>query len=246
MENQQKLTKAQKRELRKIEWQQEAVKAQKMQQYKKIGLWTGVGVVIVLAILGLAFVVNSPSSSSTTSGITVPAKADKEFSKGDPKSKVTLIEYGDFQCPACAQYHPMVKKLLEEEGNKLHFVYRYFPLINAHQNARISAQAGYAAYKEGKFWEMFDVLYENQNDWAQAIDPQSVFVSYAQKIGLNTNKFLTDLKLNETSKFIDDSLNAATTLGLQSTPSFFINGQKIENPNTYEDFKKLVDDQFNK
>ena len=127
MENQQKLTKAQKRELRKTEWQMESEKANKAQQYKKIGIWVLVAVVVIIAIFGLAMLVNSPSPTTSTSSLTAPLKADKQFERGNVKSKVTLIEYGDFQCPACASYQPLVKQLLADEGDKLHFVYRYFP-----------------------------------------------------------------------------------------------------------------------
>ena len=246
MENQQKLTKAEKRELRKQEWQKETEKAQQVQQYKKIGIWVGVAVVVMVAIFGLAMLVNSPTSTTSTSNLTAPLKTDKDFSKGDEKSKVNLIEYGDFQCPACASYQPVVKQLLAAEGNKLHFVYRYFPLTNVHQNAHISAQAGFAANIQGKFWEMSDKLFDTQNDWAELPNPQDTFVGYAKQLGLNTDQFKKDINSSKANKFVDDSLNAATTLGLNSTPSFFVNGKLIKTPNTYDDFKKLIDNEFSK
>lgn len=246
MENQQKLTKAQKRELRKTEWVQEAEKAKKSEQYKKIGLWAGVAVIIFLGIFGLAWIVNSPSSSSTST-ITVPkpSKADL-FTAGNPKSKVVVTEYGDFQCPACKAYAPLIKQLIADEGKKVYFVYRYFPLTQVHQNAHIGAQAGWASNKQGKFWEMSDTLFQNQDDWATLANPQDTYVGYAKTLGMNTDKFKTDMNSAQASKFVDDSLNAALGLGLQSTPSFFINNQKIENPNTYDDFKKLVENELNK
>lgn len=241
MDTPQKLTKAEKRELRKLEWQQEAEKAKQMEQYKKIGLWATVGIVIVLGIVGLAWLVNSPSTSQTSS-ITAPAPSKKDiFTKGNPKAKVVLTEYGDFQCPACKSYHENVMRpLLNEMGDEIYFVYRYFPLVNIHRNAQISAQAGYAAYKQGKFWEMYDALYENQTDWAEGTDARSVFVNYAQKIGLDTNKFLKDMESSEAKKFVDDSVADANSIGLQSTPSFFINGKKMASVNTYEEFKNQI------
>ncbi len=243
MDTPQKLTKAEKRELRKLEWQQEAEKARQMEQYKKIGLWATVGIVIVLGIIGLAWLVNSPSGTQVSS-ITAPAPSKKDiFTTGNPKAKVVITEYGDFQCPACKSYHETVTTpLLNEMGDKVYFVYRYFPLVNIHQNARISAQAGYAAYKQNKFWEMYATLYENQNDWAEGPDAKSVFVNYAQKIGLDTTKFLKDMESNEAKKFVDDSLADANSLGLQSTPSFFINGKKMPSVNNYQEFKNLVED----
>lgn len=246
METPQKQTKAEKRELRKLEWQKEAEKAKKAEQYKKIGIWVLVAVIIMAAIFGLAMLVNSPTSTTSTSNLTVPLKADQEFSRGDVNSKVTLIEYGDFQCPACAQYHPLVKQLLSEQGDKMHFVYRYFPLTNVHQNAQISSQAGFAANKQGKYWEMHDTLYDTQNDWAQIPNPQDIFVGYAKDLGLNTDQFKNDMNSDEANKFVNDSLKNATNLGLNSTPSFFLNGKYIETPNTYDDLKKLIDNEFSK
>jgi predicted DsbA family dithiol-disulfide isomerase len=89
---------------------------------------------------------------------------------------------------------------------------------------------------------MSEALYANQDDWAQGVDPKSVFVSYAEKLGMNTDKFLADMNSSEASKFVDASLNKATEMGLQSTPSFFINGKKIASPNSYDELKKLIED----
>ncbi len=246
MENPQKLTKAQKRELRKQEWQQQAEKDRKMQQYKKLSLWGGLVAVVVLAIFGLAMLVNRPSTSSTDNGVTTPGPTKIDFAKGNPKAKVVLTEYGDFQCPACASYHPLISQLLQDEGDKVYFVYRYFPLTNIHQNAHLSARAGYAASKQGKFWEMFDKLFETQTDWATNFSAGDIFAEYAKKLGLDVNKFKTDLNSAEATKFVDDSLSKASALGLNSTPSFFINGKKITTPGTYEEFKKLIDNELNK
>jgi protein-disulfide isomerase len=165
METPQKLTKAEKRELKKLEWQEKLEKEKKAQQYKKISLWIGVGVVVVLGILGLAWLVNSPASQNTTSALSAPAVSKEDlFTFGNPKAKVVLTEYGDYQCPACKAYAPIVKQLIEEKQKDILFVYRYFPLVNVHQNAKISAQAGWAANKQGKFWEMSEALYANQRD----------------------------------------------------------------------------------
>lgn len=243
MENQ-KLTKAEKRELRKIEWQQEAEKAKKMQQYKKFGIWTGVFGIVIIAIFGLAMLVNSPSSTTPSSSLTVPAPTkDEPFTKGNPKSKVVVTEYGDFQCPACAASQPIVKQLLNEFGDKIYFVYRYFPLVNVHKSAKISAQAGFAAFKQGKFWEMHDMLYDTQADWSPILNPQDTFVQYATNLKMDINKFKADMNSNEAAKFVDDSLNKAVASGLNSTPSFFINNKKIISPNTYADFKTLIENE---
>lgn len=246
METDQKLTKAQKRELRKLEWQEKAQQEEKTAQYKKIGIWVGVAFAVILTIFTLAMIVNSPSNTAGTS-LKAPAPSEKDlYTKGNSKSKVVLTEYGDFQCPACASYFPIVNALVKEYIDKIYFVYRDFPLINAHQNAHISARAAYAANKQNKYWEMYDLLYENQTDWATSTNAESIFVGYAGKIGIDINKFKSDLNSDEAKKFVDEALGNATSLGINSTPSFFINGSKIDNPNSFDDFKKLIDNELNK
>ncbi len=246
MEADVKLTKAQKRELRKLEWEQKAEKEAKTSQYKKIGLWVGVAMAVILAIFGLAVIVNSPSTSSETS-LKIPAPTESDlYTKGGPKSKVVLTEYGDYQCPACAQYQPIVKAILEEYKDRIFFVYRDFPLVNAHQNAHISARAAFAANKQGKFWEMNDALYQNQSQWATNPNVETLFVGYATSLGLNTDQFKSDLNSSQAKTHVDTALSNATSAGLNSTPSFFINGAKIDNPNSLDEFKSLIDNELNK
>lgn len=244
MENPQRLTKAQRKALQKSEWQKDAEREKRNEDMKKYGLWGGLAVLIAAAILGLAIFVNSPSST-TKNSLTAPLTSKYEITTGDKKSKVTLIEYADFQCPGCAQYYPMVKKLLEDEKD-MHFSYRFFPLTNIHQNAQISAQAAFAANKQGKFWEMSDMLYSNQQSWAESANAKTIFASYAQDLKLDSAKFLTDMNSDEAKTYVDNSLKEAISLGLNSTPSFFINGVKIQSPPSYEAFKKLIDDEFKK
>src|SRR3989344_5630230 len=164
MDSDQKLTKAQKRELRKQEWQLKAEGQKKQEQFKKIAMWVGAALVVIIAIAGLAWMVNS-TPSTTSEAINVAPVSDKDITNGVKDAKVTLIEYADFQCPACASYHPIVKQLLAEYEGKILFVYRNLPLTSIHKNAIISAQAGYAAHKQGGFFEMAEALYDNQKNW---------------------------------------------------------------------------------
>ena len=125
MENDGRLTKAQKRELRKMEWMQKAEGEKKQEQFKKIAMWAVAAVIVILAIAGLAFLVNSSSTSSQS--VNVAKVSDKDITNGVKNAKVTLIEYADFQCPACATYAPTVTQLLAEYEGKILFVYRFFP-----------------------------------------------------------------------------------------------------------------------
>jgi protein-disulfide isomerase len=234
-----KLTKKEKKELRKLEWQEKAKNEARNAKIKKLAIWGGVALVFLIVIGVLFTTVTSPTSS--TPNITIAPVSAKDISTGNPKSKVTLIEYADFQCPACATYHPLVDQLLKDYQNKIFYVYRMFPLERAHPNALISAKSAYAAYKQGKFFEYGDLLFSKQNDWADLQNPQDTFTSYAQSLKLDVSRFTNDMSSQETQKYVKDSENQALNEGIDSTPSFFINGKLIQNPNSIDDFKKLID-----
>jgi protein-disulfide isomerase len=182
---------------------------------------------------------NTGSNGSNNSENVQPT----EHKVGEGKSGVVLMEYGDFECPACAQYYPIVKQVKEKYGDQITFQFRHFPLTTIHRNALISSRAAEAAHKQGKFWEMHDMLYENQEAWKQSSNPAADFESYAQALGMDVNKFKEDLKSEETNDIVQADLAEAKKLNLSSTPTFVIDGKKVEqNPRSMEDFYKLIDD----
>ncbi|OGH14032.1 MAG: hypothetical protein A3H50_03235 [Candidatus Levybacteria bacterium RIFCSPLOWO2_02_FULL_37_10] len=240
-----KLTKKEKKELKKQEWQEKLKRQEQNRKLKTFGIWVAAAVVLALAVFGLLQIANSPQISSTSSSKLPPATREDPVT-GNPNAKVTLVEYSDFQCPACAAYYPMVKELLTDFNGKIYFVYRYFPLTATHQNAMISSLAAYAANLQGKFWEMHDMLFQTQNSWASSPKARETFMGYAKKLNLDIDKFTKDIDSGQAKDFINDSYNKGLALGINSTPTFFINGSKIQNPRTYNDFKSLIDNEINK
>lgn len=212
---------------------------------KEIAIWIGVLVVLVGGLWLLIAAVNNSPSPLTKIQKTAPDVTKDDYVRGDKSAKVTLIEYGDFQCPACGLYYPVIKKVEGDFKNDLKVVYRFFPLTNIHQNAMVSAQAAYAAGLQGKFWEMHDMLYENQNSWSDT-QARDIFVDYANKLGLNSKQFESDIDNEPTKNFITDQVNKAIALGVNSTPTFFVNGKYIQNPAGYEEFKKIIQDALTK
>ncbi|MCL5435304.1 MAG: DsbA family protein [Patescibacteria group bacterium] len=241
MADEQKLTKKERKELRRQEWQEKAETQKRNALLKKWGIIIGVVLVVGLSVIGLIKLAGS-SPSSSSSAINLPPVSKNDITKGDPKAKITLVEYADFQCPACAAYHPLVKQLLSEFGDKIYFAYRFFPLTSIHKNALISAQAAYAAKLQGKFFEMHDMLFETQASWAQSDSAADTFVAYAKKLGLDTDKFQKDMTSDETKNYVADSQNQASSIGINATPTFFVNGVQIANPRSYDDFKKIIQD----
>lgn len=180
---------------------------------------------------------NEPTVDST---LLIPADAYKFTSTSTP---LTLVEFGDYQCPACGAYHPVVKQLLTDYSGKLNFVFRNFPL-SQHQNGLISSYAAEAAGLQGKFWEMHNKIYETQASWSTSTDTKTLFIGYAKDLGLDVGKFTADID----SKLIKDKVQSDVTdgnkIGINATPTFYLNGKKISLAGSYNDFKKIIDSAF--
>lgn len=148
---------------------------------------------------------------------------------GNRDAKVKVVEFGDFQCPACAAAHPAVKQILAGyEGNAdVAFFYRHFPLTSIHPSANISAEAAEAAGAQGKFWEMHDLLFQRQNQWTSLPDPLDTFVGYASELGLNVDEFRSAVSQRRHSEVINTDLQDGQNVGVGATPTFFVNGVKI-------------------
>lgn len=210
--------------------------------------WT-IFAVVTVSILGLlVFFSSNDKSNLDVSKIDVGAIqtandqngniADHIFGKVD--GKVTLIEYGDFQCPGCASEHIKIKAIIEEYKDQLQFVFRNFPLpATTHPNARIAAASAEAAGLQGKYWEMHNKIYESQSDWNSLTgnDRSEKFISYAKDFGLDTSKFKTDLS----SVALSDKINYDHALGkkakVEATPSFYLNGVSLESSIWSDDAK---------
>lgn len=157
------------------------------------------------------------------------------------KAKVTITEYSDYQCPACAYYHPIVDSLKKVYGDELEVEYKDFPL-NSHQFAALAARAAEAAKKQGKFLEMHNILFENQQQWVSSGNPVVSIIGYARSLELDIEQFRSDLNAAETQQAVMEEKEEGVQAGVNSTPTFYINGEKIEqNPRTFDEFKVLVE-----
>jgi len=160
-------------------------------------------------------------------------------------AKVTIVEYSDYQCPACAYYHPIVDSLKQEFGDDLSVEYKYFPL-NSHQYAALAARAAEAARNQGKFLEMHNLLFENQQQWSSSNNPISSIINYARELDLDMDKFRQELNAAETQQIVMEEKQEGIQMGVNSTPTFYINGKKLEqNPNTYNGFKSIIEGYMN-
>lgn len=196
---------------------------------------------IVIIVAGMAWIGNAQDRAGDPKTLSVPAN-DSDWFEGGKDASVVLVEYSDFQCPACAAYFPVMKGLQEAFGDKLKIVYRNYPLSSLHPNAQLAAQAAEAAGIQGKFFVMHDLLFGNQKTWSTEADPTNTFIGYATSMGLDIEKFKTDLTSDETFRAVRDDIRSGDASNVDSTPTFFLNGVQIEkNPQGLEPFKALID-----
>ena len=180
--------------------------------------------------------VSSPSSSSPSTpagspGTTAPtasvAGAEPAHVLGPKSAPVQLEEFGDFECPPCGLLHPILLQMRKEFGDKIAITFREFPLVPAHQHAIAAASSAEAAGLQGKFWEMHDLIYENQKTWHETFDVRPIFEGYAKQIGLDVERFKTDVNGEAVAQRIFLDGKRGHSLGVKGTPTVFMNGREV-------------------
>ncbi len=196
-----------------------------------------------LLLFGVYKLVNQPVQTDFPQ---VKQLKANDHTKWSSDKKNLLIEYSDFQCPACKNAHNILK-IIEASGSadfeitkKVTFVYRHFPLSQIHNKANVAAYAAEAAGNQGKFWEMADLLFDNQNVWEKSNDPQKdYFLNYAKELKLEVDQFKKDSDLTEVKNRVAEDLKDAEQMGINSTPTFFLNGQRVI-VNSFNELKQVL------
>lgn len=221
--------------------------------------------IIILAVLGVAVgsvlymtrsksaatepVNQSQTSQAKPSPTLAPVKtgvpgADPPHTLGPANAPVKIEEFGDFECPPCGLFHPILKQMSQEFGDKLHITFREFPLAN-HQHAVPAASAAEAAGMQGKFWEMHGLIFEHQNDWKVAFDVRPIFEGYAKQIGLDVERFNRDVNSDRVEQRIFLDGKRGRSMGVNSTPTVFINGREVPYQSLPADtFRVLIENEL--
>ncbi len=202
----------------------------------------GIVVVVGFVVWALAKPDSSQNPSSQSHTITPADQAALKSggTVGSTSSKVVVTEFGDYQCPACGQWHPFVKDtLLPQFQDKILFVFKNFPLTDLHKNAQAGAQAVEAAALQGKFWEMHNMLYDHRDDWVDLANPQAKFEQYARDTGLNIDQWKKDKDSQKIKDLIQSDVQLGTKLSLPGTPSFLINGSLVS-PQNFNDLTNAI------
>ena len=158
-------------------------------------------------------------------GTLMPPVDERDHVQGRADAPVTLVEYGDFECPHCGALFPTLKLVERNYPDKVRFVYRQFPLTNSHPHAQKAAEASEAAAAQGRFWEMHDLLYENQ----RALDAMHL-LGYAEDLGLDTQRFVRELEGHVHHARVREDFMSGVRSGVNGTPAFFINGIRYDGP----------------
>ncbi|MDQ1523570.1 MAG: formate-nitrite transporter family protein [Pyrinomonadaceae bacterium] len=207
--------------------------------------------VLVAALAGGALMMRTPQTSTTQTNIaqlpptvttssapaanatprpaaaTPPANLQNVHVRGRTDAPLLLEEYGDFQCPPCGFFHPILKRIEGEYATQLRVAYRHFPIRSQHQHAAEAARAAEAAALQGKFWQMHDMLFENQKDWKDAPIARPVFLNFARTLGLDVAKFTQDIDSAAVANRVLNDETQAAARGVKGTPSVYLNGREI-------------------
>jgi protein-disulfide isomerase len=167
------------------------------------------------------------STTSPTPATVADAGAEPAHAEGSADAAVTLEEFGDFQCPPCGLLHPILKTMEKEFGANLRVIFREFPLVPTHEHALSAARAAESAGLQGKFWQMHNLLYTNQNSWKNAFDVRPIFDEYAKQIGLDMDRYHADLTSEPVQYRIFLDGKRARSLGVKGTPTVFMNGREV-------------------
>jgi protein-disulfide isomerase len=201
------------------------------------------GIAIYMSRQGSTAAESLDAQGGSASSVTVPPAGGGRI-RGASDAPITLVEYGDYQCPTCGLYHPITQELLQRYPGKLKLEFHHFPLITMHSNAMAAALAAEAAGNQGKFWEMHDMIFERQREWGDLRNPnpnaEAVFLQYALQLGLDSNKFMQDMR----SPGIRDRVLADVTKGnaiVKGTPTFVLDGQLLTNLPDLQWFVDYID-----
>ncbi len=241
------LTKKQRRELKKQQKLNQQIEEAKKKKMRSIFMW-----LLVLFIIAFAsWLVMGSGGNNTEGNLTLAEQVSQRPSdphiKGNPEGVVSIVEFSDFQCPACAYYRSFLSDIVKDLAGDVSVEYRHFPLYQIHPNSSLAAQASEAAALQGKFWEMHDILFANQTEWKDLNSSQArnKFIEYATSLGMDKDKFAADLDSDLVKEKVKEDEEQALKLGLNSTPTIFVNGLKIKNPRSYVEFKKIVESEIN-
>ena len=213
------------------------------QKLTTIATWIGVYVAFTALFYLVSETILAPKPPEPQEPRLLIAVDDElDWQRGPADAPLTLVEYSDFQCPACQEYFPLLTHVKEELGDELRVVYRHMPVRETHEHAEIAALSSEAAGKQGAFWEMHDLLFARTDEWtaASADDIRGIMSGFAQELQLDVTQFETDLDDEATLREVEGDLFGALASGVRATPTFFLNGELVQLPTDAERIVEIL------
>jgi protein-disulfide isomerase len=203
-------------------------------------------IVLAVAIAGAAALYFSRQSgeSTTAPGTSTPGTFQNTGGghfRGPANAKVTLVEFGDYQCPSCKAFHPVVQELLSRYPDQVRLEFHHYPLISIHPNAMAASMAVEAAGEQGRYWEMHDLIFELQDQWSRSPNPEPDFLAMAARLGLNQNAFMQALRSPQLQDRILQDVLRAREAQVEAVPTFFIDGKKVSIPLSISAFVDVIE-----
>lgn len=207
---------------------------------KNIPLLLGSLVVSLLLIVGNPFTFSAAANPKPVDVNELLSTA--KHTKGPAEAKVTIVEFSDLQCPACRAVQPLIKQIMTKYPQDVRFVYRHFPLRAVHPHAQLAAQASEVAADAGKFWEFHDMLFETQAEWSSKNpdEVKAIFADDAQKLEIDKSQFLQKIESQTIKDTVAEDVRAATKLGINATPTFYVNGIETTAPQLLKTVESLL------
>lgn len=206
---------------------------------KNLPLLVGTILGTLVLVMGVAWVFSQSSQQSYD--LTLVAGA-KKHSQGKTEAKVVVVEFSDFQCPACRAMSKLLPELLQKNPDQVEIVYRYFPLLQIHPNSQLAAYAAEAAGEMDKFWPMHDLLFEKQLEW-ESLD-KTAFLDklgkYAEELQIDKSDFLARIQSESVKQQVAVDIQDGTALNIDGTPTFFVNGKKTTAPQLVSAVESLL------
>lgn len=206
--------------------------------------WIGV-VVIVIALFGIFYFTGNKGTTTNSNNL-----KPTQHIEGEGKDGITLVEYGDFECPYCGEYFTVVKEVQAMYNQQIYFQFRNFPLTSIHPNAFAGARAAEAAGLMGQYWQMHDLLYEQNQEyydsnasyagWIGLSNPLPAFDTDAQSLGLNVTKFNQLYTSDQVNNLVTADMNVGNSLGIDATPTFILDGKQVQVADSLSAFETLI------
>lgn len=233
------LTKAERKALKKEQKRLQRAQENQQKTVKKVVVTALIGIAVIFFGYFLwQSIVSIPKDEQNKA---IDKVLQTDWYKGNKDAPVVIIEYSDFQCPACKAYQPVMEEVLAAYPDTVVLAYRHFPLKQVHLQAEKAAYAAEAAGKQGKFWEMHDLLFQNQETWAENRATKQIFSDYATNLNLNMDQFKRDVRSKEVKALVKADYMSGLQNAINSTPTFYINGERVVNPQGLDEFKKIID-----